>query len=74
MRSNTDQIKCLIVEDDKFKLDSVLAFLQGELGKVCRTHSFSRRPCVTSRVSFRNPPGRCRLGSCTATTGTCGNA
>jgi len=32
MRLNTDHLKCLVVEDDKFKLDSVLAFLREELG------------------------------------------
>ncbi len=32
MPLSTENLRCLVVEDDKFKLDSVLGFLRGEFG------------------------------------------
>jgi len=57
MSSSINSIKCLIVEDDKFKLDSIYAFLRDVLpGKVeitaCRALSTATSALTSSRFDL----------------------
>lgn len=55
MPSNTDNVRCLVVEDDKFKLDSIRLYLHDALhGKVEITecHALAAATCKLGSNSF----------------------